>query len=120
MSFETGTLKKEYLNPQNFIRNRSCEFKLPSDKVILSSIRLCNLGLFGVANGSLIEDGGVSAMISKISLLCKGQELSKTNEANVVLNMLMNVKDSNRQANFVENYGGDLGNRGFLVNHLSN
>ncbi len=118
MSFETGTLKKEYLNPQNFIRNVSCEFKLPKDKVILSSIQLCNLGLFGVNNGQTMEDTGVGSMIKKVSLLCKGQELSKTNEANLVFHMLKHTSNSNRQANFVEAYGGDMGCRGFLVNHL--
>ena len=119
MSFETGTLKKEYLNPQNFIRGRSCEFKLPKNKVILSSLSLCNLGLFGVA-GNVMEETGISCLIKKVSLLCKGQELSKTNEANLVLNMLKTVNNSNRQANYVETIGGDLGNRGFIVQHLGN
>ncbi len=74
-----SNVKSQYLIPQSDIKNVRTEFHIQGDgRVLLSNMRLINVGLFGVAGKGYNRLCGINSIIENITLYDGSQVLSRS------------------------------------------
>jgi len=77
--FVYSNVKSQYLIPQSDIKNVRTEFHIQGEgRVLLSNMRLINVGLFGVAGKGYNRLAGINSIIENITLYDGSQILSRS------------------------------------------
>lgn len=100
---EFSKTKTHAIDPINFNKYR-CEFRLPSNTVLLSKMSIMNLGIYGdVARHEFINSTGVKSLIKKLSLYDGNQKLDEINHYNM-WSAYSEYANDNDKARDMDNY----------------
>lgn len=84
MSFYGEQVKTHLIDPINDVKNRRSEFRLMSDMLYMSNLRLLNIGMSSDHDSKYNELVGALGVISQISLMDGNQILDSVNKFNIL------------------------------------
>lgn len=84
MSFYGEQVKTHLIDPINDVKNRRSEFRLLSDLLYMSNLRLLNIGMTSSHDSKYNELVGALGVISQISLMDGNQVLDSINKFNLL------------------------------------